>query len=62
MVFTFRVIRNVGKFILYANIPYLYSPTANPPNKLGGPWGIGVFGGDAYVSDIWALKNLGEFP
>ena len=48
-----------GKFILYANIPYLYPPT---PNPLGGPWGIEGFGGEAYVSDIWPLKNLGEFP
>ena len=44
------------------NIPYRYPPTPNHSNKLGGPWGIGVFGGDAYVSDIWGLKTLGEFP
>ena len=33
-----------GKFILYANIPYLC-----PPNKLGGPWGIGFFLGGRHM-------------
>ena len=30
-------LRDIGKFILYANIPYLYSLHQPSPNKLGGP-------------------------
>ena len=48
-------LRQLGKFILYANIPYLYPhPTNQPPNKLGGPWGIGGFGGGGIcVVVVW---------
>ena len=53
-----------GKFILYANILYLYLHLTNPPTSLGdlGESGFFFWGGEAYVSDIWPLKNLGEFP
>ena len=30
-----------------------------PPTSLGDPGESGFFWGDAYVSDIWGLKNLG---
>ena len=35
-----------------------------PPTSLGdrGKSGFFFIGGEAYVSDIWPLKNLGEFP
>ena len=57
--FRFRL----GKFILYANIPYLYPHTPNHPQQAWGTVGNrGFFWREAYVSDIWPLKNLGEFP
>ena len=62
--FRFRL----GKFILYANIPYLYPHTPNHPNKLGGPWGIGGFGEEAYEWYMAFEKSrgisldLGKFP
>ena len=34
-------------------MPYLYH---HPPTSLG------AFGEEAYMSDIWALKNPREFP
>ena len=51
----------IGKFILYANIPYLYPHPTNPPTSLGNRGKSGILGAEAYVSDIWPLKNLGEF-
>ena len=64
MILTLISVANPGKFILYANIPYLYP---NPPlQQAWGTVGNRVFflggGGEAYVCDIWPLKNLGEFP
>ena len=47
-------LREIGKFIFYANIPYLYPHSTNRGES-------GVLRGEAYVSDIWPLKNLGEF-
>ena len=32
------------------------------PTSLGDRGKSGILGGKAYVSDIWPLKNLGEFP
>ena len=42
--------------------PICTPPPPTPPTSLGDPGESGFLGGDAYVSDIWALKNLGDFP
>ena len=59
---TKEIRKHIGKVVnLYFMpiFPICTPPPPTPPTSFGES---GVLGGDAYVSDICTLKNLGEFP